>query len=90
MPQPENPAGKIILIECEGGSDKKADGHRGDTIPISNALIEKNWSCVPVYYSDAKYDEIKALVMAADGFITRINPGTYPGVTQSKVDEMLR
>ena len=90
LPQPENPAGKIILIECEGGSDKKADGHRGDTIPISNSLIEKNWSCVPVYYSDAKYDEIKALVMAADGFITRINPGTYPGVTQSKVDEMLR
>ena len=90
LPQPANPAGKIVLIECEGGSDKKADGHRGDTIPISNALIEKGWECIPVYYSDEKYDEVKALVDAADGFITRINPGTYPGVTQSKVDAMLK
>ena len=90
LPQPSSPSGKIVLIECEGGSDKKADGHRGDTIPISNALIEKNWECVPVYYSDAKYDEVKALVDACDGFITRVNPGTYPGVTQSKLDGMLR
>ena len=26
LPQPANPAGKIVLIECEGGSNKKADG----------------------------------------------------------------
>ena len=47
LPQPSEPKGKIVMIECEGGSDKKADGHRGDTIPISNALIERGWECIP-------------------------------------------
>ena len=90
LPQPKYPKGKIVMIECEGGSDKKADGHRGDTIPISNALIEKGWECIPMYYSDAKYDEVAAALDKADGYITRINPGTYPGVTQSKVDALFK
>jgi len=38
--QPKEPFGKIHVLECEGGSDKSKNGHRLDTIPICNALIE--------------------------------------------------
>ena len=33
---------------------------------------------------------MRTLLLSADGFIARINPGTYDGVTQSKVDGLLR
>ena len=90
LPQPESPAGKIIMLECRGGSDKKADGHRGDTIPICNALIEKGWSCIPMFYSDAEYDTVYAAIADSQGYIARVNPGAYEGVTQKKLDDMLR
>jgi len=88
--QPARPQGKLYLVQCRGGSDKKADGNRGDTIPICNALIKQNWFCEPVFYSDAEYDKVRELLLSADGFIARINPGTYDGVTQSKVDGLFR
>ena len=56
--QPARPLGKLYLVQCRGGSDKKADGNRGDTIPICNALIKQNWFCEPVFYSDAEYDKV--------------------------------
>jgi len=88
-PQPANPKGKITLIECRGGSDKKADGHRGDTIPICNALIEQGWACAPIYYSDVEYKAVEREVMSSKGYILRVNPGKYEGVTQSKLDGLL-
>lgn len=57
--QPANPRGKVVMLECQGGSDKAADGHRRDTIPIANALIEEGWSCETMYYSDATYDQVR-------------------------------
>ena len=90
LPQPDTPAGTIIMLECRGGTDKKADGHRGDTIPISNALIEKGWACIPMYYSDEEYDTVYDALCKAQGFIARVNPGAYEGVTQKKLDDMLR
>ena len=90
LPQPANPDGTLYVIECKGGSDKAEDGHRRDTIPICNALIEKNWSCEPIFYSDAEYDAVFKKLSAADGYIARVNPGEYEGVTQKKLDDMLR
>lgn len=90
LPQPEAPKGTIIMLEVRGGTDKKADGHRGDTIPISNAIIKKGWACIPMFYSDAEYDAVYAALDKAQGYIARVNPGTYEGVTQQKLDDMLR
>mmetsp|Transcript_17801 Transcript_17801/g.43577 ORF Transcript_17801/g.43577 Transcript_17801/m.43577 type:complete len:1129 (-) Transcript_17801:373-3759(-) len=88
-PQPKNPIGKITLIECRGGSDKAANGHRKDTIPICNAIIERGWECKPIYYTDADYKTVEAEIMSSKGYICRVNPGTYTGVTQSKLDDLL-
>ena len=84
-------AGSIVVVECRGGSDKGPDGHRRDTIPICNALIEKGWSAEPIFYSDEEYDAVKAKLESCNGVIVRIMPGVYyEGVTRSKVDDLLR
>eukprot|EP00976_Prorocentrum_cordatum_P111504 1195374-Prorocentrum_minimum.AAC.10 len=88
--QPEKPKGKIMLIEVRGGSDKGADGHRRDTIPICNGLIKKGWCAMPMFYDDEHCERMRAELSTCDGFIARVNPGTYAGVTQSKLDQMLR
>ncbi|KAK3288042.1 hypothetical protein CYMTET_4474 [Cymbomonas tetramitiformis] len=88
--QPSDAMGKVLILECRGGADKKPNGHRGDTIPIANALIDKGWSCTPVFYSDAEHDEVKQQLMDSKGCIVRINPGSYEGVTQTLLDQMLR
>mmetsp|Transcript_7007 Transcript_7007/g.13348 ORF Transcript_7007/g.13348 Transcript_7007/m.13348 type:complete len:676 (+) Transcript_7007:58-2085(+) len=87
--QPSNPLGKITLIECRGGSDKAKDGHRKDSIPICNAIIDKGWECKLVYYSDAEFEAVEAEIMSSKGYICRVNPGTYEGVTQSRLDGLL-
>ena len=90
LPQPKAPAGQIYVIECAGGTDKGSDGHRKDTIPICNAIIKKGWAAKPIFYSDAKHDEVFATLSKAQGYIGRVNPGAYEGVTQSKLDNMMR
>ena len=88
--QPATPAGRVVVLQCRGGSDKGIDGHRGDTIPICNSLIEKGWAAEPLFYSDAEHDGVKAKLQGVSGVIVRIISGTYEGVTQSKLDDMLR
>lgn len=87
--QPTSPAGKVYVIEARGGSDKGADGHRKDTIPICNALIDEGWFCSPIFYSDSERDAVFGVVSASDAFICRINPGAYEGVTQKTLNQML-
>mmetsp|Transcript_24097 Transcript_24097/g.62618 ORF Transcript_24097/g.62618 Transcript_24097/m.62618 type:complete len:349 (-) Transcript_24097:216-1262(-) len=82
--------GTVLVLECRGGSDKGPDGHRRDTIPICEALREKNWAAEPVFYSDDEYDSVKAKLAAADGVIVRINPGKYKGVTMKKVNTLMK
>jgi len=88
-PQPEKPIGKITLIECRGGSDKASDGHRKDTIPICNAIIERGWECQPIFYSDSEYKMVEEEILSSKGYICRVNPGTYDDVTQSRLDNLL-
>lgn len=69
----------IVVFEAEGGSDKWFDGHRKDTMPIVNALIEKGWHAEVVYYRDEWQDKLYDYVAnKADGYISRINPGNLP------------
>lgn len=90
---PEKPAGKVVVLELLGGNDKQkkgpAEGHRRDTFPLCNALIEKGWSCKPVLYSDEEYDIVKSACADAKAVIVRASGGVHAGVTTSKVDGLL-
>lgn len=79
--QPSSPRGRMVVLECRGGSDKGADGHRRDTIPICNALIERGYHAEPVFYSDAEYGSLLEKLRTVNGIIMRVNPGKYAGVT---------
>mmetsp|Transcript_10563 Transcript_10563/g.64944 ORF Transcript_10563/g.64944 Transcript_10563/m.64944 type:complete len:471 (-) Transcript_10563:870-2282(-) len=87
--QPNKPHGKILLLECRGGTDKGANGHRRDTVPICNALIDMGWCSYPIFYNDEEAAQVEIDLLAADGVIVRVNPAVYEGVTQSLLDEML-
>merc|ERR1719375_89828 len=56
LPQPEKPKYKTALIEVYvrgqdfGGSDKSSNGHRYDTIPFANGMINAGISCDLIHY----------------------------------------
>ena len=51
LPQPANPKFKTALLEIYvrsqpyGGSDKSSNGHRYDSIPFANGMINSGMSC---------------------------------------------
>ena len=86
-----NPKGSIILLETRGGADKSGlDGHRGDSLPICNELIHRDYKCVPIFYDDANIEKVYNYCAQADAIIVRVSPGEYPGVSQRKLENMVR
>ena len=77
-------------MECRGGTDKGPDGHRRDTIPIADAIKKRGWDAEAIFYSDADHDAVYAKLAKSQGYIGRVNPGAYDGVTQSKLDALFR
>lgn len=70
----------IVVFEVEGGSDKGADGHRKDTMPIVNAIKAQGWNSEVIYYHPDNADEIFENVSNNfDAYISRVNPGNIPG-----------
>lgn len=72
----------IVFFEAVGGSDKGADGHRKDTMPMVNALKAKGWNAEVVFFSDdilrneTERNKIYGRVRdTADGYVSRVNPG---------------
>lgn len=88
-PQPKTPVARMCIVEARGGTDKGADGHRRDSIPIANAVINSGAACEVIYYSDATETVVKKYLDAMDGIIVRVNPAEYPGITRSKLDALL-
>ena len=86
----DKPFGSAVLLECRGGPQQGPDGWRRDTLPICEALTGYGFTAKPMFYSDIEYDEVYHACAAADAVIVRINPATYEGVTQSKLDGLLR
>ena len=78
------------MLEARGGSDKGADGHRRDTIPICNGLIRQGYAAQALFYSDTQYDQVQSICEKVDGIIVRINPGKYEGVTNSKYEKLIK
>ncbi|CAM2965305.1 Cj0069 family protein [Helicobacter burdigaliensis] len=73
---------KIVFFEAKGGSDKGADGHRKDTMPMVNALKAKGFDAEVVFFDDAilrneaQRNKIYEYVKNnADGYVSRVNPG---------------
>jgi len=90
QPQPEQPAGSIVIFGARGGDDKSDKSeHRGDTIPMCNSIIELGWSCLPLFYSDEVHQDLLSLASGADGYISRVNPDVYEGVSIGKYEELL-
>merc|ERR1719262_1552020 len=56
LAQPASPVFKTALIEIYvrdapyGGADKSANGHRYDSIPFANGMINSNISCQLIHY----------------------------------------
>eukprot|EP00284_Hemiselmis_tepida_P014329 CAMPEP_0174931242 /NCGR_PEP_ID=MMETSP1355-20121228/32888_1 /TAXON_ID=464990 /ORGANISM="Hemiselmis tepida, Strain CCMP443" /LENGTH=286 /DNA_ID=CAMNT_0016177581 /DNA_START=53 /DNA_END=909 /DNA_ORIENTATION=+ len=90
QPQPEQPAGSIVIFGARGGDDKgDKSEHRGDTIPMCNSIIELGWSCLPLFYSDEAHSDLLRIASAADGYISRVNPDVYEGVSIPKYEALL-
>merc|ERR550537_1418444 len=83
LPQPAAPKFKTALIEiyvrpqAYGGSDKSSNGHRYDTIPFANGMINSGISCDLIHYVHDEHDKFfKVMAMKGyDALIVRCNPG---------------
>jgi len=97
LPQPANPKYKIGLLSIYvdalemGGSDKLTNGHRFDSIPICNGMINSGMSCQVVFYEHTNHDEFFKCIQQFDGLICRVNPGQIKaaGGSQEKFDAAL-
>ncbi|MDY3547874.1 Cj0069 family protein [Riemerella anatipestifer] len=70
---------KIVIFESIGGSDKGADGHRKDTLPILNSIKNLGWNAEVVKFENDKAEEIFNYVKDNfDAYISRVNPGSLP------------
>merc|ERR1719197_2432889 len=63
LPQPASPKYKTAPIEVYvrsqdfGGSDKSANGHRYDSIPFANGMINAGLSCHLIHYVHEEHDK---------------------------------
>merc|ERR1719506_233030 len=98
LPQPEAPLYRFALVQIYvpgqqfGGSDKSSNGHRYDSIPIANGVINAGCSCQPIHYVPAEHDKFFEVVKGFDALIVRCNPGQIKadGGSQEKFDDGMR
>merc|ERR1719331_954976 len=98
LPQPENPKFKTCVVQIYvrgadfGGSDKSANGHRYDTIPFANGMINSGMSCQLVHYVHEEHDKFFEVMKGFDAVIVRCNPGQIDadGGSQRKFDDSMR
>ena len=69
----------IVVFEVEGGSDKYFNGHRKDTMPIVNSILDAGWHAEVVYFRPEWSEDIFTYVSENfDAYISRVNPGNIP------------
>merc|ERR1719265_1370861 len=98
LPQPENPAYKMALVQIFvrgqpfGGSDKSSNGHRYDSIPFANGMISAHMSCQLVHYVHDEHDKFFEVMKGFDALIVRCNPGQIKadGGDQGTFDNAMR
>jgi len=98
LPQPKCAKRKTALIEIYvrsqpfGGSDKSSNGHRYDSIPFANGMINSGMSCEFVHYVHEEHAKFFEYVKRFDALIVRCNPGQInaDGGSQQKFDDGMR
>merc|ERR1711988_362402 len=98
LPQPADPKFKLALVQIYvrsapyGGSDKSNNGHRYDSIPFTNGMINSGMSCQLIHYTHEEHDKFFELVAKFDALIVRCNPGQIKadGGDQGKFDDGMR
>jgi glutathione synthase/RimK-type ligase-like ATP-grasp enzyme len=98
LPQPGRPKYKCCLVGCYvrdakyGGADKSSNGHRYDSIPMANGMIQAGMSCQLINYVHQEHDKFFAVVKNFDAIIVRCNPGQIKadGGSQEKFDDGMR
>merc|ERR1719456_884986 len=98
LPQPAAPKFKTALIEIYvrsqpfGGSDKSSNGHRYDTIPFANGMINSGISCHLIHYVHGFHDLFFKVMEQFDALLVRCNPGQIKddGGDQNKFDDAMR
>ena len=74
----------IVVFEVEGGSDKYFNGHRKDTMPIVNSILDAGWHAEVVYFRPEWSEDIFTYVSENfDAYISRVNPGNIPAAKRS-------
>jgi len=98
LPQPASPKYRTCVVEIYvrgqefGGSDKSSNGHRYDTIPFANGMINSGMSCQLVHYVHDEHDKCFEVLKQFDALIVRCNPGQIDadGGNQRKFDDAMR
>jgi len=98
LPQPKAPKYRIALVQiyvrCQpfGGCDKSSNGHRFDSIPFANGMINAGMSCQLVHYVHQEHDAFFEVMKNFDAIIVRCNPGQInaDGGSQDKFDAAMR
>eukprot|EP00418_Pyrodinium_bahamense_P091299 CAMPEP_0179039752 /NCGR_PEP_ID=MMETSP0796-20121207/15299_1 /TAXON_ID=73915 /ORGANISM="Pyrodinium bahamense, Strain pbaha01" /LENGTH=504 /DNA_ID=CAMNT_0020736087 /DNA_START=63 /DNA_END=1574 /DNA_ORIENTATION=- len=98
LPQPLNIRFKTALAQIYvrgapyGGSDKSSNGHRYDSIPIANGMINAGMSCQLIHYIHEEHDAFFKVCKKFDAIIVRCNPGQIKadGGDQAKFDDGMR
>ena len=96
--QPDNPKFRLALVQIYvrsapyGGSDKSVNGHRYDSIPFANGMINAGMSCQLIHYTHEEHDKFFELVSKFDALIVRCNPGQIKadGGDQGRFDDGMR
>merc|ERR1719440_982011 len=80
-PQPASPKYKGALVQIYvrgapyGGADKSSNGHRYDSIPFANGMIDSGMSCQLIHYTHDEHDKFFEVAKKFDFLIVRCNPG---------------
>merc|ERR1719473_1067497 len=98
LPPPAKPLFKTALVGVYvrtapyGGSDKSSNGHRYDSIPFANGMINAGMSCDLIHYVHQEHDAFFEVVKQFDALIVRCNPGQIKadGGSQEKFDDGMR
>jgi len=96
--QPKEPVFKGALCQIYirsapyGGSDKSNNGHRYDSVPFANGMINAGMSCQLIHYVHEEHDKFFETVKGFDFIVVRCNPGQIKadGGDQQKFDDGMR
>jgi len=98
LAQPTEPKKRTVLVQIYidahefGGTDKSCNGHRYDSIPFANGIINSGMSCHLIHYVHAYHELFFKVMEKFDAIKVRCNPGQIKdnGGDQNKFDDGMR